>query len=401
MQMLLTLILPKFLSLKNSLSARVMLKRAPFIAIGIGFWILLYIGTCKVLSFIRGIDFFGEVLSAKLLSMTFFGLTGFLILSNVITAISSFYLSKDIPFLLTKPIAITDIIRLKSLETFLNSSWMVMSFIPPVFIAYGVSYHASAGYYIAISSVFILFLLLTAGIGIGIAHMLIRFFPARRTKIVLLGVGMFLFLLLYFTMKSIIPRTLETPEDLLGSFMSFRTDSPLLPGYWITETVLPMLRGKTPDVFYALVLLSNCMFFSLLSFVIGMRVFRKNIEKLQPSGQGPGRGLLGGFYPDQKTAVFYKDIQVFFRDTGQWSQVAIIGALVMVYIYNFKSIPIDAMAESDAVYQGTDAPDQYDNGRTGPLCCCRTVSLHIRQPGRRGLLDHTDITGQYFQVPLV
>lgn len=344
MRMLLTLLLPKFLSLKNSLNARVILKRAPFIAIGLGFWILLYLGTFKTLSFVRGIDFFGEILSAKLLSMTFFGLTGFLVLSNIITAISSFYLSKDIPFLLTKPIAITDILRLKALETFLNSSWMVMSFIPPVFIAYGVSYHAPAGYYLATISLLVLFLLLTAGLGICMAHMLIRFFPARRTKIVLLGVGMFLFLLLYFTMKSVIPQTLETPEDLLGSFMSFRTDAPLLPGYWITETVLPVLRGKSPDIFYLLVLLSNTAFFSLLSSAVGMRLFRKNIEKLQPSGQGPGMGLLGGFYPDQKTAVFYKDIKVFFRDTGQWSQVTIIGALVMVYIYNFKSIPIDAMS---------------------------------------------------------
>jgi ABC-2 type transport system permease protein len=292
----------------------------------------------------RVIDFFGEVLSAKLLSMILFGLTGFLILSNVITAISSFYLSKDIPFLLTKPVSLKDIIRLKSVETFLNSSWMVMFFMPAVFIAYGVSYRASACYYIAISSVFILFLLLTAGLGIVIAHMLIRFFPARRTKIVLLGVGMFLFLLLYFTMKSIIPGTLETPEDILGSFMSFRTDFPLLPGYWITETVLPILRGKTPEALYALVLLSNCMFFSLISFVVGMRIFRMNIEKLQPSGRGSGRGLVDSLYPDQKTAVFYKDALLFFRDTGQWSQVAIIGSLVMVYIYNFKSIPIDAMA---------------------------------------------------------
>ncbi len=344
MQTLLTLLLPKYLSLKNSLSARVMLKRAPFFAIGLGFWVMLYIGTLKALYFIRGINFFGEVLSSKLLSMTFFGLTGFLILSNVITAISSFYLSKDIPFLLTKPVSITDVLRLKTLETFLNSSWMVMSFVPPVFVAYGVSYHASWGYYIAISSVFLLFLLLTAGIGIGIAHMLIMLFPARRTRIVLLGVGMFLFLLLYFTMKSIIPGTPEAPEDLLLSFMSFRTDSPLLPGYWITETVLPMLRGKTPDFFYSLVLISNCMFFSMLSSVIGKMLFRKNIEKLQPSGQGPGRGLFGGFYPDQKTAVFYKDIKVFSRDTGQWSQVAVIGALVLVYIYNFKSVPVDAMA---------------------------------------------------------
>lgn len=343
MQMLLTLIWPKLLSLKNTLSARVLLRRAPFIGIGLGFWILLYVGAFRVLSFIRGIDIVGEVLAAKLLSMTFFGLTGFLILSNVITAISSFYLSRDIPFLLTKPVAISDIIRFKSLETFINSSWMVLSFIPPVFIAYGVSYHAPAGYYIGLSSVLIQFLLLTAGLGICLAHILVRFFPARRTRLVLLGAGMFLFLLLYFMMKAVIPGTLETPEDLFSSFMSFRTDSPLLPGYWITETVLPLLRGKAPDILYPMVLLSNCMFFSLLSSVIAKRVFRRNIEKLQPSGQGPGRGISGSFYPAKKTAVLYKDALVFFRDTGQWSQVAIIGALVLVYIYNFKSIPLDAM----------------------------------------------------------
>ena len=82
----------------------------------------------------------------------------------------------------------------------------------------------------------------------------------------------------------------------------------------------------------------------MLSSAIGLRFFRKNIEKLQPAGQGPGRGLLSGFYPYRRTAVFYKDLLVFFRDTGQWSQLSIIGALVMVYIYNFRSIPVDTMA---------------------------------------------------------
>jgi len=58
--MLMKLILPKLLSMKNSLKARVIMKRAPFILIGAGFWILLYMGTYKVLSFVRGIDFFGR-----------------------------------------------------------------------------------------------------------------------------------------------------------------------------------------------------------------------------------------------------------------------------------------------------------------------------------------------------
>ena len=80
--------------------------------------------------------------------MTFFSLLGFLIMSNIIAAISSFYLSKDIPLLLSKPVEIRDILRLKTFEAFINSSWMVLSFMPPVFIAYGISYGAPAGYYL-------------------------------------------------------------------------------------------------------------------------------------------------------------------------------------------------------------------------------------------------------------
>jgi hypothetical protein len=82
-------------------------QRLPFTAVGVLFWFLCYAGTYKVLSYIRGIDVFGELLSEKIFSLTFFSLLGFLLLSNVITALSSFYLATDIPFLLSKPIKTT------------------------------------------------------------------------------------------------------------------------------------------------------------------------------------------------------------------------------------------------------------------------------------------------------
>ncbi|MBI4685068.1 MAG: hypothetical protein HY755_07695 [Nitrospirae bacterium] len=340
--MVLLLLKPKFLSLKNSISAKVVIRRLPFIAIGIGFWILFYIGTYKVLSYIREIDFFGEMLSRKLFSMTFFSLFGFLILSNIITAISSFYLSKDIPFLLSKPVEIRDIMRLKTPESFMNSSWMVLLFIPPVFIAYGVSYTAPAGYYLLVFGCFLLFSLITAGIGIPIAHILTRLFPAKSARNVLLGMGMFM---LYFVIKGLIPQDISTPEGFINSIMLFRTESPLLPSYWITEAVSPMLRGRSADIFYVLVLLNNSVFFLLLSEIIGLRFYRTNIERLQPSGQRISRGFFERYYPQKNTTIFYKDIKIFFRDTGQWSQVFIIVALIMVYIYNFKSIPVNALSE--------------------------------------------------------
>ena len=342
--MLLLLIKPKILSLKNSVNAKLMLRRLPFIAIGVGFWFLFYIGTYKVLTYVRGIEFFGEILSRKLFSMTFFSLLGFLILSSIITAISSFYLSKDIPLLLSKPVEIRDILRLKTFEAFMNSSWMVLSFMPPVFIAYGISYGAPAGYYLLVIGCFLLFSLITAGIGITTAHILTRLFPAKRTRNVLFGIGVVLFLLFYFLIKGLIPQDISTPEGFINSIMSFKTESPILPSYWITEAVFPVLKKSSFSIFYPIILLSNALFFLLLSEIAGLRFYRVNMERIQPSGERVGRGILGGYYPEINTAMFYKDIKTFFRDTGQWSQVFIIGALIMIYVYNFKSIPINALS---------------------------------------------------------
>ncbi|MCX5718077.1 MAG: hypothetical protein NTW44_07235 [Nitrospirae bacterium] len=320
-----------------------MLRRLPFIAIGIVFLFLFYIGTYKALSYIRGIEFFGEILSRKLFSMTFFSLLVFLILSNIITAISSFYLSKDIPFLLSKPVEIRDILRLKTFEAFMNSSWMVFLFMPPVFIAYGISYGAAADYYLLILGCFLLFSLITAGIGITIAHILTRLFPAKRTRNVLLGTGVFFLLLIYFLIKGLIPQDINTPERFINSIMSFKTESPMLPSYWITEAVFPILKKSGFSIFYPIILLSNASFFLLLSEITGLRFYRVNTERIQPSGEMARRGILGGYYPEVNTAMFYKDIKTFFRDTGQWSQGFIIGALIMIYVYNFKTIPVKAL----------------------------------------------------------
>ncbi|MDI6744297.1 MAG: hypothetical protein QMD07_02855 [Thermodesulfovibrionales bacterium] len=342
--MLALLLKPRLLSLKNSVSTKVVLRRLPFILIGIGFWILFYIGTYKVLSYVRGIEFFGEILSRKLFSMTFFSLLGFLILSSIITAISYFYLSKDIPLFLSKPVEIRDISRLKTFDSFINSSWMALSFMPPVFIAYGISYGAAAGYYLLVLGCFLLFSLITAGIGITTAHMLTRLFPAKRTRNVLLGIGVMLFLMLYFLVKGLIPYDISTPDGFINSIMSFKTESPMLPSYWVTEAVSPVLKKSGFSIFYLIILLSNALFFLLLSEIAGLRFYRKNIERIQPSGERVGRGIWGGYYPGINTAMFYKDIKTFFRDTGQWSQVIIIGALIMIYVYNFKSIPVNALS---------------------------------------------------------
>jgi ABC-2 type transport system permease protein len=338
---LFTLIRPGILSVKNSISGKAALRRLPFISIGLVFWVLLYIGTYEGLFYIRRIDFFGELLSRKFFHMLFFSITGFLLLSNVITAITSFYLSNDIQFLSTLPLKAKDMLRVKTLGTILNSTWMVASFVPPILIAYGVSYGASMSYYIGVLTVFFLLTLISAGAGITLAHILTRLFPARGARDFFLLMGLLSFVFIYFLLRSSAPADFGNPVELLNRAMAFRPESPFLPSYWAVEAVSPM-AGL--NIFYLYVLAANGFFFLMVSEEAGIRLFGRNLEGIasKASNVKPAAGF---YYPGYGRAVLYKDLKIFLRDRGQWSQLLIIAALGVIYIFNFRAIPLRTISD--------------------------------------------------------
>lgn len=320
----------------------------PFFALGVLFWVFFYIGAYKALSFIRGIDAVGEALSKRLLHMTCFSLMGFLALSSVITSISSFYLSRDLQFLVSSAARTRDILRLKTAETVLVSSWMAFSFVPPVFLAYGVSYGAPPSYYAISLLSFTLLIFITAGAGIAVSHLLTRVFPAKGAKDFLYIAGLLIFVVLYVIARSGAGFDASDPLGLIEGFFAIRTDSPLLPSYWMTEAVFPSGENR---FFYLFILLSNALFFLLVSERTGRRLFPKNFEALQSHPSGAKRAARGAFFMGQSAAVALKDLKVFIRDRGQWSQLVIIGAIAFVYVFNFTSIPVDAVSAYTPIFR--------------------------------------------------
>lgn len=332
----------KILMFRNSLTPGYLVRRLPFITLGAGLWLLLYFGTCRVLLYLITTGTFGEILSQKLLSLIMSGIAVFLLISNVITALSSFYLSGDISFLRARPVETEDILKLKSFESAVLSSWTAALFTTPVLVAYGASYHAPALYYAVSSFAFLLLILMAGGMGMTAAHLLAGVFPARRSREFLLGLGLLIFLASYFAVKSGLPEGFGSPQDFLKTFTLFRMDTPFFPGYWVTKTFLPMIRGRTPDFLFMALLLGISTLLLFAAYLTGKRFYTRNVEKLGPSGEG--RGPLRELpYPRPVTAVFFKDTRIFFRDSGQWLQILIISALVAVYIYDFMSLPLSAL----------------------------------------------------------
>lgn len=344
-------LIPRVLSFRNSLNTKKILNRLPFALLGVIFWLFIYIIFHNILIYFKSIEVFGDILSAKLLSMIFLSFLTLLIMSSIITALSTFYLSRDIEFLLIKPVDVKKIQYAKTIETFLTSSWMVISFALPVLIAYGNVYKAGILYYLALPIIFIPFLLIPTGIGITITHIVAKTLPARNARDVLMLLGTIFLFAIFLLFRFLQPEKFLNPESfptLLEYLTSMGTDSVFMPYYWITQALLPLLRGeKGNSIFYILVLISNAAFFMLIASWSGFLLYRDAINKALGSKRRgirlPLERILSGTILKFRAALMIKDLKIFLRDNSQWPQLLLLLALVVIYVYNFKVLPLDAI----------------------------------------------------------
>src|SRR5439155_73961 len=95
------------------------------VTVGLLFWVGVYGVLYLILRYFRGVDEVGPLLAAKLLGLVLLAFIAILVLSNVITALSSFFLAKDLDLLVAAPVDWLRIYLAKLGETLLHSSWMV------------------------------------------------------------------------------------------------------------------------------------------------------------------------------------------------------------------------------------------------------------------------------------
>ena len=76
----------------------------------------------RLLLYFKGVPEIGELLAGKLLGLILVGFFAVLLLSNIITALSSFFLARDLDLLVSGPVDWFNLYVAKLLETLLHSS---------------------------------------------------------------------------------------------------------------------------------------------------------------------------------------------------------------------------------------------------------------------------------------
>ena len=348
-----TLLAPRVLATRNALRRRPL--RAWVLAVLTAcFWVGSFLLFAHTLRFFQTITALGPVLTQRLLVMLFVSFFAILLISNVVTALTTYYLSADVRFLMVAPVPRRRLHQARFVETLVASSWMVLLFGLPVFLAYGSVYGAGPLYYVATLATMIPFLAIPAALGVTITTVLVLVFPARRMRDILVVTSVALIAGGYLALRLARPERLASPAELAG-FAAFLAAfeapaSPYLPTTWAANVLLSFLGDHPGEPLFHLALLAS----TAAVLVIGCgafveRVFLTAWSRAQEGREGPGRERMLGRFLDRLASplphttglLFVKDATIFFRDASQWSQLLLLLALVVVYVYNFSALPID------------------------------------------------------------
>jgi len=318
--------------------------------VGLFFWALIFGVIWRMLLYFRNTQGIGDLLAGKLLGLALLTFLGILLLSNVITSLSTFFLSQDLELLMASPTDTLNIYGARLIETIVNSSWMVGLLAIPLFLAYGFAYRADALFYLLALAVMVPFLVLPAVVGVAVTLILVNTFPARRTRDLLALVGLFAAAGIVVLFRFLRPERLVRPEefrDLVDFMAVLRTPSSVwLPNEWATDTLMSYLNGFF-DPFPFFLLLSTAAAFLVFGSWLHQRFYVPGYSRAQEGAtrkeyRSRSRWVekLLGRLSIQNRVLVAKEIRVFFRDATQWSQLFLLGVLIVVYVYNIKVLPL-------------------------------------------------------------
>jgi ABC-2 type transport system permease protein len=347
------LLLPSIWSSRNRAERRErgdLLRALVFGAIALAVCLALYVGAFWVTYQLADYAEFGDYLLRLGLSWLFLTFLSFLAFSGIVTALSTFFLSDDLRLLMAAPIAARRLFHARFVRTVAQASWMVVIFIAPILGGIGLARCAPGSFYVVAALTIAPFVVIPVALGTAVTLLLVNVFPARRARDILMLMGLLFAASLVILLRFIQPERLfdvETLPDVTDFFATLQSPiTPMLPSFWAGETLFASLQGGR-DVVHAAALWTTAIGLTIVVRMAHDRWHFTGYSKAQEARKARFTRL--GFVEGLvrilpismvRRHLLVKDAKVFLRDVSQWSQLLLLLALVMVYLYNFRVLDL-------------------------------------------------------------
>ncbi len=316
------------------------------LAIGILVCLALYRIGFRVVTYFHNQNELGIILSLKIFQMAWVTVFAMLVFSCMVSAVSTLFLSQDNEIVFAAPITPRELFFMRYITTTIYTSWMMVIFSLPIFSAYGSVFKAGPLYLpLTLLAVFSTATIASA-FGMTVTVGLVNLFPARRTKDIILYLSICFGIFIYVMFRLLKPEDLVNP-DKYSHFLDYLSSisnpaAPYVPAAWAANLLSLYLLDRQVDwLLVGLMAITPLALFFIGEWTMD-RWFFSGYSKSQESFGGHRRfHHLFRYRPRAWLWVFRKEAKLFLRDSAEWSQLFMIAALIVIYLYNFKVLPLD------------------------------------------------------------
>jgi ABC-2 type transport system permease protein len=351
------------------------IARTSFLLLGVGIAVAIYFTAVWFLDLCYQVEVVGPMLCRRLLEIVLMVLSSVLLLSNIVTALSSFFLAEDLELLCAAPVPPRPLFAARFLQQLFQSSAMVLAFGLPVLLAFA-RVAGGPATYAAVLLVLPPLIVISGALGTVVVLLLVSLLPASRVRSLVVALLFITFLVLYLALRLMEPERLLNPEGF-ASLITMLTSlsgpsSTLLPPYWGSEVLAVSFRDAPGlDSGWGLRLaalwtgagaswtLASVLFRRLHAVAFSHSMEGRNVAQLSrlwarlrgrplpdegriraPGRRAPAIDWIRAFAsvvpPGAYREMLVKDAKLLLRDASQWSQLVLLLALVFVYLYNFR-----------------------------------------------------------------
>ena len=293
----------------------------------------------------------GDYLIRIGLSWLFLTFLSFLAFSGVVSSLSTFFLSDDLRLVMVAPIATRRLFHARFARTVLQAGWMVVVFLVPVLSGVATAKCVSPAFVVTAVGTVVPFVIIPIAIGSAVTLLLVNVFPARRARDILMLMGVVFAISIIMLLRFIRPERLLRVESMPEVTSFFATlQSPInfmLPSFWAGEALFAGLQGGR-DVLHLVALWSTA---AAVVEAVGWAFERWHFAGFSKAQEARKARFSQWRLFDHaarllplstvRRHLLVKDLKVFVRDVSQWSQLLLLLALMLVYLYNFRVLDLD------------------------------------------------------------
>ena len=291
----------------------------------------------------------------NLLAMVFMVATVVLFSSAMTAAIASFFSDLDLEIYHAAPVPKLRIIVARWVKTFFQSAVIVYVFLIPLFVAFARHYGAVA--YPAVLLNLALLLAIPVSLASLTIVLLVRWFPVRRVHQIVATLAILVLTVAVVAFRMSRPERLFNvvgTDDVVRVLRAI--DLPSMeawPGTSLADGMadqeiplwMPKIALSAAAPFLLFVAIASRIYFaafvrareSMAPPAIGSALFTRLVDRLLAPFDAPTRALAG------------KEIRTLTRDVAQWSQVFLMAALMFLYLYNIRMLPLGGDARATLV----------------------------------------------------